>query len=136
MNLNLLIPLLAQRSNWVRLGERFSGEHLEFRVEDMLGGAALVLGLLLLYLVLANAEKWAEKLAATTTPKGLLAELSAAHGLNFRERRLCRRVARELSLGEVAEVFVRPEAWHALRRYDATLANRLAATPEDQGEKR
>lgn len=119
----ILLPLLAQRSNWSRLGDRFSGSHLRFQFEDLLGVLALV-GLAIAFLVAMRLlATWQRAIDQPTTPKQLFAELAKAHALSRAERAELRRVAAEAGLDDAADAFLRPDL--ASRFADRALADRL-----------
>ncbi|MEO0531592.1 MAG: hypothetical protein AAF266_13605 [Planctomycetota bacterium] len=120
-----VLPLLAQRSTWENLGNRFSGEHLHFQSSDLIsavGAIALVAGI---FWLLGQLSKMQAEYETKPCPRRLLAELGRRHGLNRRELRLCREVSKELSLDHPAEVFVRDSARTLLTARDAKLAKRL-----------
>ncbi|MEQ8847608.1 hypothetical protein [Botrimarina sp.] len=116
--------LLGQIDNWRRLGDHFSGEHLEWRTEDALGWATVVLAFAGGFWVLSRLGSWQER-SRDQPPKRLFAELAAAHRLSYLERRLCRAVARDEGLREPAELFVRVDLAGALAARNASLAARL-----------
>ncbi|MEN0109150.1 MAG: hypothetical protein AAF805_00360 [Planctomycetota bacterium] len=118
-----LAPVLAQRSNWSRLGDRFSGDHLRLQTEDLVGVLALVAVAVVLLLTLRMLAKWQQSQERPATPKQLFKELAAAHGLGHGERAELRRVAGEAGLSDASEVFVRPDLRGRLA--DRSLAERL-----------
>ncbi|QDT68692.1 hypothetical protein MalM25_16160 [Planctomycetes bacterium MalM25] len=124
-----LIPL-AQRSAWDALGTRFQGEYLTLRAEDLVGFVVVVALLIGGFYLLRLLASWQEQGQSQHSPRRLMAELCDAHGLGFRERRLCRRVAKELQLKQPAELFVRTEALKQLAKSDAALAKRLLGQPQ------
>ena len=119
------LTLLAQRSAWDALGTRFQGEYLKLRTEDIVGLVAVVICLVGGFFLLRSLSSWQERSRAKHCPKRLMAELCEAHRLGFRERRLCRQVAKEMQLKEPAELFVRVDALQRLAKSDAALAKRL-----------
>lgn len=130
IGLNVRAPLLlGQIDNWRRLGERFSGENLEWRVEDSLGLAALALALVGGFWLLSRLGSW-QQAATDEPPRRLFAELARAHRLGFLQRRYCREVARQHGLAEPAELFVRADLREALQARDAALATRLFGQSE------
>lgn len=128
--------LLAQRSRWDSLGTRFSGKHLEWQREDLLGLAAMVACFVGVFWLLRQLAKWQNSRPTDNSPKRLLADLCNAHGLSYRERQACRETAREADLAHPTELFVRPELKETLGRRDPALADRLFARTADHGEKR
>lgn len=102
--------LLAQRDNWERLGDRFSGQNAEIDLHE--------LGVLLLGLVAAGAliwllhrlAKWQEGRALSHNPKRLFRDLCRSHRLSGWQVKVLRAVSEAVGLQEPAEVFVRPEA--------------------------
>lgn len=103
-----LLPL-ADRSKWVRLGDKFSGRNLEWQSEDLysLIGLAVAFGVLMLVL------RWASKLDLTTTSRqhktSAYEDLCLAHRLGWRQKRMLKAAAVELELESAEEFFVRPE---------------------------
>lgn len=118
-------PLLAQRSTWENLGNRFSGDHLQFQFSDLIGAASVVVLFAGGFWLLTRLAAWQAAEPTKPCPKRLLAEIGLRHGLSRSDLRLCREVATELSLDRPAEVFIRDEARTALARRDANLAERL-----------
>ncbi len=123
------LTLLAQRSAWDALGTRFQGEYLELQTEDIVGGVAILLGLVGGFYLLRFLASWQERGQTQRCPKRLMAELCDAHRLGFRERRVCRQVAKEMRLKEPAELFIRTDALKHLAKHDAALAKRLLGRP-------
>lgn len=119
------LTLLAQRSAWDALGTRFQGDYLKLRTEDFVGLIVAVVCLVGGYFLLRFLSSWQESSQTKHCPKRLMAELCEAHRLGFRERRLCRQVAKEMQLKEPAELFVRIDALKRLAKSDAALAKRL-----------
>lgn len=117
--------LLAQRSAWENLGNRFSGESLKWQREDTIGVLALLLvfvgGMWLLHWL----SRWQTERGKRHSPARLFKELTAAHRLNYRQRRLCREVAKGLNLANSSEVFVQVEARGRIAKRDPDLAERL-----------
>lgn len=148
--LNSVLPL-AQRAAWERLGDRFSGEHAQFRWADLLGffgvalaAAALIAGLR--WLQLAQ-----ERRRRSNEPRHLFADLCDLHQLNRRDRRRLRELAAAHQLDSAGALFVRPDYFAAERlpeelageqEHYARIAQRLfAGLPEveaaiDAAEKR
>lgn len=123
------VALLAQRSNWSRLGDRFSGEYLRLRPEDLIGAAALVavfVGGYWLLRYLGEAQDDADRKAC---PKRLFDALARSHGLTRAERRAVRDAAEEAGLPRAADAFLRPDL---AERLDPDLANRLFGVGTDQ----
>lgn len=120
------LVVLAQRHAWESLGNRFSGDALRWRASDTLSVVLLVVGIGAGIWLLSRLGKWQEHLNRNDRPRSPFGELTRAHGLNRRERSLCREVATELELGEPAELFVRPDTGReAVARRDPALAKRL-----------
>ncbi|TWT93374.1 hypothetical protein Pla108_38680 [Botrimarina colliarenosi] len=120
------LTLLAQRSNWNRLGDRFSGQALRWDLSDAVGLVLLVAGFALGFWLLSRLGKLQENWSRKDRPRSPFSELIRAHGLSRRDRFHCRQVADELGLADPAEVFVRPDkAREALATRDADLARRL-----------
>lgn len=112
-----LAPLLADREHWERLGDKFSGDNLQWQTSDLLGLAALGVAFFLLLLLL----RWAGRLQAFAQKRGarkrLYRDLCAAHGLGWRHKKLMHKAQQELRLESPDELFVRPELFA-----DATVA--------------
>lgn len=129
-----LEPLLAQRDNWTRLGDRFTGHHLRVQPEDVIGGILLIAAGGLLFFGLAYARKVGERMSRPQEPRDVFQKLKDAHRLSRSECRLISDIAEREGLGSPAEVFVRPElfadeATRAQRSLKA-LGQRLFSTPE------
>lgn len=105
------IFLLAQRHNWERLGEQFSGSNAKLQPRDILMIVAAVAGAALLVGVLSLAARWQEGRIAKPNAGRLFRELCRAHRLNRWERRVITTLAEEIGARQPAEVFVRPDAF-------------------------
>ena len=122
--------LLAQRDNWSRLGDRFSGHHLRLQTEDIVGGVVLLVAGLLLYFGLNYAWSVSKRLSSKEPPRDVFRRLVQAHRLTRAEERVLREIAEQAGLKKPAEVFVRPELFtEAARRRPQTerLAGQLFA---------
>lgn len=119
------LTLLAQRSAWDALGTRFQGDYLTLRTEDVVGFVVVIALLVGGFYLLRSLATWQERSQTKHCPKRLMVELCDAHRLGFRERRLCRQVAKEMQLKEPAELFLRTDALKQLAKSDAALAKRL-----------
>lgn len=119
------VPLLAKIAYWERLGDRFSGDYLNWQASDTIGMAALGLGIGGLFLLLSLLNRWQRNAATRDCPKKLFVELARAHGLGFSERRKLREATRQAGLSEPAEVFVRPDLHDAVEIAAPGLAQRL-----------
>lgn len=132
MNASPLLALpLAARSNWTALGDRFSGDHLTLRTEDVIGFALLAACLVGGFFLLKWLADRQQRGPIEKGPKRLFAELTRAHRMSFGERKTCREAAAEHGLSSAAELFVRPDARHAIAARDAELANRLFGPTPD-----
>lgn len=126
MNPGPVMGVLAQSDAWKHLGDRFSGEYLQWRASDFIGLGILAAGLALAFGLLFLVSKWQEKIGRNDRPRSAFGMLVRAHGLSRRERALCRAAAIELGLADPSELFVRPEtARELVARRDAGLAERL-----------
>ncbi|TWT75999.1 hypothetical protein Pla123a_27850 [Posidoniimonas polymericola] len=105
--------ILAQRANWERMGDRFSGEAAELQTEELLTLLAVVVGAGLLIWLLRVAARWQEGRLKRPNPRRLFNDLCRAHRLNRWERKLLREMGEGLGLRQPAEVFVRPDAFRA-----------------------
>ncbi|TWT48813.1 hypothetical protein [Botrimarina hoheduenensis] len=105
--------LLAQRANWSRLGDQFSGPNLRFQFTDLVGLLALLLGFVGLVVGLHFALQAAKRNESRQSHTGLLQKLAATHRLTRSEQRLLRKIASQAALASPAEVFVRPELFTA-----------------------
>ena len=101
--------LLAQRTNWHSLGDRFSGDHLSLQTEDFVWAGVLVLFFGGLLGALKWLAYWDKMRRERPNPKRLFADLCDAHGLSEEDRDLLRAVAGENELTRPADLFVRPE---------------------------
>jgi len=129
-SLTLLAPLLAQLHLWRRLGDRFSGEHVEWQTADTLGLAAVGGAFVVGFWFLSWLSAWQQTTTETRSPRRLFRELAAAHRLNYRARRTCREVAQAAQLKEPAELFLRPDLRVELEERDRTIAERLFGAAE------
>lgn len=104
-----LPTLLAQRDNWVRLGDRFTGEHLELQIHDVVWGVALVavFGAIVVALRVLNTLQL--RTAEPRKPRRLFRELCDAHRLDRTARRRLSQLAASKRLRSKAELFVRPD---------------------------
>jgi len=113
--------LLAQRSTWERLGDRFSGDNAKLNASDVLlivGGAAVFV------LVIALLHRYAGSSPgrrAGNSPRRLFRELCRAHRLGQSHRRLLKRLAALRELPNAAVLFVEP-AWFEAGDLPAELA--------------
>lgn len=119
------LPLLAQRSNWARMGDRFSGHHLRVQTEDIVGAAMLLLAAVLLFFGLQYAMTISKRLNGEEEPRDVLRKLMAAHNLSRADRRLVREIATQAQLAKPAEVFVRPELFKSERAQSNAAIRRL-----------
>lgn len=126
MNPGIIFCLIAQTDAWKHLGDRFSGEYLQWRTSDFVGLGLLATGLALGFGLLFVVSKWQEELGRNDRPRSPFGVLARAHGLSRRERGLCLEVAAEMGCADPAELFVRPEtAREPLAKRDPELAERL-----------
>lgn len=105
--------LLAQRANWERMGDRFSGEAAELQTGELLTLLAVMIGAGVLIWLLRFAARWQEGRSRRPNPRRLFSDLCRAHRLNRWERKLLREMGEGLGLRQPAEVFVRPDAFRA-----------------------
>lgn len=118
-------PLLAQLSNWSRLGDRFSGDYLRLRPEHIIGTiVVLVLGVGGFWLLNFLSE-WQRTAATRKCPKRLFGELALAHRLTRGEQKKCRQLAADRGLADPAELFVRTDLKEPLAAVDPELARRV-----------
>ncbi len=117
--------VLAQPSAWRNLGQRFSGDHLQWQREDLIGGLLLLGVLVAGFWVLHWLAGWQAEQDKRHSPKRLAKELAAAHRLSYRERQICHEVVAAMGLSDPAELFVRIEASERIAKRDAGLAARL-----------
>lgn len=139
--------LLAQRHNWQRLGDRFSGSNAKLDVGELVAilAACIVAGLLLW--LLQWTAKWQEGKLDSPSPGRLFRDLCRAHKLRFKDRRLLKRLAQGSHIDHPVELFLKPEAFNIGRipadlEHQATailaLAERLfaeAPNPQEPGPK-
>lgn len=109
--MNATNMLLAQRHNWERLGDRFSGKHAEVNWEELLVLLACLIGSAVVIWLLYAATRWQEARLRRPNPRRLFRELCRAHRLNRWERRVLRELAESAAARQPAELFVRPDAF-------------------------
>ncbi len=103
--------LLAQRANWERLGDRFSGKSAEVNPWELFVLLLAMAGAGLLIWLLHRVAKWQEGRVRKPNPRRLFNELCRTHRLGGWERRALRALAEGLGAQQPAEVFLRPEAF-------------------------
>ena len=103
--------LLAQRENWERLGDRFSGDAAEVNYQELGMLLAVAVGGALVIWLLRSVARWQEGRSRHPNPRRLFRDLSRVHRLNRWERRVLRALADAVGLRQPAEVFVRPDAF-------------------------
>src|SRR5262245_59529174 len=102
--------LLLAQFEFVRNLDRFRGPQSGWQTLLILAGIAVsfAMGVWLLTRWFSPRER-----RALNSPAQLLAELSAAHGLKYGQRKLLMRLARHLKLAQPALLFVEPALWSA-----------------------
>lgn len=101
--------LLAQRSNWSRMGDRFSGSAARLETGEMIGLAALVIGAAVLIWGLHWLSKQEENWFRRPSPRRLFRELCRTHGLKHGARRRLKKIAAQAQLVNAVEIFLRPD---------------------------
>jgi hypothetical protein len=109
--LALRFNLLAQRTRWEHMGDRFSGEHARLSGgEAMLivgGGVLFILAIVLLHR--AALDSHGRFAFASNSSRRLFGELCRAHQLGYARRRLLKRLAAARGLSNSALLFVEPQ---------------------------
>ena len=109
------LGLLAERSNWQRLGDRFRRDTTDFYDYNLLAvlaiAAAIAIGLLLLHQFARRREHG----KSYNSPPELFRELCRAHRLDRRERRLLKRLAAAWGLASPAYLFIEPNYFDTTR---------------------
>ena len=139
--------LIAQRANWERMGDRFSGKHAELNVSDILTLLGLVACLALILLMLHRFSGGSGGRLGGNSRARLFGELCRAHGLGFAARRLLKRLAASRGLESPAMVFVAPGCFNTVdlatelkpslnevERLRARLFNPIAPSAQDGAE--
>ncbi|MEM8864428.1 MAG: hypothetical protein AAGF31_02645 [Planctomycetota bacterium] len=101
--------LLAQASNWQRMGDRFSGSHAQFDWGDGLSLFAVFAGAGLLIWLLHWASRHFDGKSSRPNPGRLLRDLCRTHGLSGRQRSLLVQLAEATDVEHACELFLRPE---------------------------
>ncbi|MEM6655925.1 MAG: hypothetical protein AAF596_08995 [Planctomycetota bacterium] len=101
--------LLAQRHNWERLGDQFSGKNAKFDLGEVGWLVTLAAGAIVALWVLDRVAKRFEGRAGRPNPGRLFRELCRAHRLKRRERSLLRRLASATGQEHAANLFVRAD---------------------------
>lgn len=107
-----LLPL-AQRDAWESLGNRFSGDHAKFNVQDLWGLLAVLLAGVALVWLLRWLYRRQQGRRLSCEPRHLFADLCAAHRLRRCDRKLLERLGEYHDPGVPAIVFVRPDLFDA-----------------------
>lgn len=117
---------MAQRHNWERMGDRFSGKHAELDMGEIgvIIAACAAAGLLLW--LLQWAAKWQEGKLDSPSPGRLFRDLCRAHKLRWRERRLLKQLASDTNVDHPVELFLKPEAFN-IGRIPASLEAKATA---------
>ena len=105
--------LLAQRSNWSRMGDRFSGAHAKFDVGELITIALLCVGAVALIWGLHWLAKRQEGWLSRPNPRRLFRELCKAHQLKRHDRTLLSQLAEATDVGQPSELFLRPDLFEA-----------------------
>jgi hypothetical protein len=100
--------LFAERNVFRDLGSGFRTKRENFQPSDLIPwivvSAVVIGGLAILARVMARREK-----QAFDSPRALFRELSRAHGLDFANRQLLRRLARSAGVKQPARLFLEPQ---------------------------
>ncbi|NOY43494.1 MAG: hypothetical protein GXP26_16870 [Planctomycetes bacterium] len=105
--------LLAQFSNWERLGDGLHGSRGRANLVEVLPyliGLALVAAIIF---AVVKYIKYNDLSKPCDDPQKLFREISKAHGLDRSSQRLLRQLADALGYVQPAEVFVTPSAFEA-----------------------
>jgi hypothetical protein len=103
-------PLLADRSEMLRdLGSAFRGERAKLNLYDVALVVFCIVGVIVVFWLLARFAAWREGRAGYHNPKQLFRRLAAAHRLSLRERQLLNRAARHAKIPLSTSLFLRPD---------------------------
>ncbi len=105
--------LLGQAEAYRHMGRRFRSGGATLEVGDVLVGATLLLGPLLLILLYFFVQRVRVK-SQQASPRALFFELCQAHELEWRTRWKLWRLARRLQISPPARLFVDPAPWERL----------------------
>ncbi len=108
--------LLAQRSRWHHLGDRFGGSDAGVDVTDVVLLAAVIAVAVIGVFVLRRYSSNSDGRGAYDNPRQLFSELCRTHNLRYADRRLIMRLAGRRGLAHPSLAFVTPECFdvHAL----------------------
>lgn len=114
--------LVAQRHNWERMGDKFSGDNARFQFSDIGWMLVFVAGALLLLWWLSVVTKRFEGYTSRPSPNRLFSDLCRAHKLNRSQRSLLRRLAESAGVEHPVSLFVHADKFDSALLPDDTSA--------------
>ena len=105
----LKLGLLAEQSNWQRLGDRFRRDATDFNQYNALAVVAIVAAIVIGLVVLNRFARRRAGDKAYNSPSELFRELCRAHRLDRSDRRLLKRLATAWGLASPAYLFIEPD---------------------------
>ena len=106
------LVVLADRSQWERLGDGVSGRNAQLSVDELLVLVAIAGAGVLLIIWLKGLLRRQDPTRTCNKPKQLFAQLCKEHRLTSQYRQVLAELAKSLQFPNPAEIFLRPEAFN------------------------
>ena len=106
-------PLWADMSKFRNMGSQFRGPRAQVETDEIITGAILMLGLVVVIYILWRLASRHERQGAYDSPRRLFQQLCKAHALDRPRRGLLKRMARWYRLAHPAQLFLESDRFEA-----------------------